>query len=69
MRGINREDKDTEMTTEDFKELCRVKHDAVDRRLNAIEGKIWLFLGGAFVQLLAVIGWFFVTYIAPRGGN
>ena len=57
------------MTTDDFKELCRVKHEQVDRRLDAIEGRIWIVIGGAFVQMLAVIGWLFATYIAPHGGK
>lgn len=57
------------MTTDDFKELCRRTHDALDKRVDSMEGKMWAVIGMAFLQLLLALGWFFTTFIAPKGGG
>jgi hypothetical protein len=43
--------------------LCEQKHKEVDRRLESLEGKMWVMIGAAFLQMLAVIGYFFATFV------
>jgi hypothetical protein len=43
--------------------LCEQKHREVDRRLDSLEGKMWVMIGAAFVQLLAVIGYLVSTFV------
>ncbi len=58
----------TEKEKELAKELCDQKHIAVDRRVDSIENKIWIVIGASFVQLLAIIGYLFDTFVVKKGG-
>ena len=42
--------------------LCEEKHKTIDHRLDSIENKMWIMIGAAFLQIMAVLGYFLVNF-------